>query len=263
MSVEREKSGTGEPTRIQSVSRAARIMLHVATNGDGLDVKRISEHFGLSLATTYHLVNTLVDEGLLSRTSDRRHTLGPAVAVLADAHGRDSGLPEQFQPVLRQVAQRTRETAYISAWRGEVVVVLASLEGSNAVRVVGLTPGFSGSLHSRASGKLLLAYAPEERRERLIAQMVLEPLTPKTITSKAALRKELEKVARSGVAFDIEEFQVGVACVAVPLRVSGSVVAALTISTPIARFREAKAALLNILKETVPDDFVRDFQSMK
>lgn len=259
MSPEQDQSGATAPTRIQSVSRAARILLYVATEGSGVDVKRISEHFGLSLATTYHLVNTLVDEGLLSRSSDRRHTLGPAVAVLAEAHGRDASLPEQFQPILRQVAQRTGETAYISAWRGEVVVVLASVEGSNAVRVVGLTPGFSGNLHARASGKLLLAYAPEERRERLIAQMVLQPVTPKTITTKAALRKELEKVARTGVAFDVEEFQAGVACIAVPLRVSGSVVAALTISTPIARFRDAKAALLNVLQETVPKDFVQSF----
>ncbi|MBU6150198.1 MAG: hypothetical protein KGR25_02040, partial [Chloroflexi bacterium] len=96
-------------------------------------------------------------------------------------------------------------------------------------------------------------------RERLIAQMVLQPVTPKTITTKAALRKELEKVARTGVAFDVEEFQAGVACIAVPLRVSGSVVAALTISTPIARFRDAKAALLNVLQETVPKDFVQSF----
>jgi DNA-binding IclR family transcriptional regulator len=232
----------------------------VASSNEGVDVKQISQKFGLSLATTYHLVNTLVDEGLLSRTADRRHTLGPAVGVLTDAHGRDVNLPEQFQPILREVARRTGETAYISAWRGEVVVVLASVEGSNAVRVVGLTPGFSGNLHARASGKLLLAYAPSEVRERLIAQMTLEPVTPRTIVTKAALRKELDKVVKAGVAFDVEEFQAGVACIAVPLRVAGSVVAALTISSPIARFRDSKSVLLGLVREIVPADFLEDFK---
>lgn len=247
-----DASQTGKPTRIQSASRAARILLYVASTGGNIDIRRISEDLKLSLATTYHLVNTLVEEGLLSRNPDRRITLGPAISIIADAHARDSSLPEGFQAVLREVAQRTGETAYISAWRGEVVVVLASVEGSNAVRVVGLSPGFGGNLHARASGKLLLAFAPPERKEGLLAQMTLEAVTPRTITSKGVLRKELERVARAGVAFDVEEFQAGVACIAVPLRFSGSVVAALTISTPISRFRDNKQELLTLLKETIP-----------
>lgn len=237
------------PTRIQSVSRAARILLFVAQHADGVEVRGIAEEFDLSVPTTYHLINTLLDEGLLSKVEHRRYMIGPAAAILAEAYSKAGAFPEEFREILREAARRTGDSAYLSGWRGDDAVVLATAEGSNAVRVMGLTTGFSGRLHARASGKVLLAFCTDDRRERLLAGMKLERVTPRTITSKTALRKELAKVQQSGIAFDLEEFQLGVACLAVPLHVGGSVVAALTVSTPFESFRRRKPVLVETLRE--------------
>ena len=98
-------------------------------------------------------------------------------------------VPERYLKALNYLADTTGETAYLSAWRRGEIVVLATVEGSQAVRVVGLTAGYSENIHARASGKLLLAYSPEETREQTVKSLVLRRLTDATITSRAALRR--------------------------------------------------------------------------
>jgi len=63
---------------------------------------------------------------------------------------------------LRRLAERTGETAYVSGWMHDDVIVLSTVEGSQAVRVAGLHRGSQGGAHARASGKLLLSYASPE-----------------------------------------------------------------------------------------------------
>lgn len=235
-------------TRIQSASRAMRILLAVATSDDGLQAKEVARQFGLSLPTAYHLLNTLDSEGMLFKDERRRYLIGPKASVIADAFNRSNSVPERQLKALHYLAETSGETAYLSAWRRGEIVVLATVEGSQAVRVVGLTAGYSENIHARASGKLLLAYSPEETREQTVNSLVLRRLTDATITSRAALRRELEQVRAEGIAFDRQEFQDGVECVSAPIRDDGKVVACFTVSTPAARFAKQSARITEELR---------------
>lgn len=232
------------PTRIQSVARASRLLLLVARRREGATAAEAAAALDLRTPTVHHLLNTLVDEGLLARDSRRRFVLGPRVAVLADALLRDGLAPEYLSAPLERLAEETGETAYVTAWRAGEIHALASVEGMNAVRVAGVERGPYLHPHARATGKLLLALARPEARVALLGTGALEALTPHTITDRAALDAELEEIRARGWAEDVEEFAEGVSCVAAPVLLGGVAVAAYTVSAPSSRFDRRRAELL-------------------
>ncbi|NMR30527.1 IclR family transcriptional regulator [Arthrobacter sp. SF27] len=240
-----DKSGG---TTIQSVSRALKMLLAVAQSSNGLLAKEAAERFGLSVPTAYHLLNTMAREGMLFKDTAKKYHLGPAAAVIAQSVAATDVVPEHFSLVLRDLARTTGETAYLSAWSHQQIRVLETIEGAHAVRVGNLAVGYADHLHSRASGKVLLAFAPEDFRAAVLDSLSFDRLTPNTITSRKAFTEELQRVAEEGVAYDNQEFALGVDCIAAPIWVSGSVIGAFTVSVPSPRFVETKTEVLEAVK---------------
>ncbi len=232
-----------KPTRIQSASRAARLLLLVARRPDGASSTEAARALGLTVPTAHHLLSTLCDEGLLVQDSRRRFVLGPRVAVLADAFLRDGAVPEYLVEPLQLLAAETGETCYLTAWRDGEIHALDSIEGGSAVRVGGVARGAYRCPHARATGKLLLAFARSELRRAMLGDGPLERVTPNTIVDRARLESELATIREQGFAEDHEEFDEGVSCISAPLLLDGVVVAAYTVSVPTDRFQRRRDAL--------------------
>lgn len=230
---------------IKSVSKAVHILLLVAREGEPPTATRVADELDMPLATVHHLLATLCGEGILARDSARRYHLGPKVGALSDAFLNETRAPEYLLAPLRWLAETTGETAYLSGWRHDDIVVLATIEGQRAVRVSGLHSGARGHAHARASGKLLLAYARPEQRHAHLAAHPLVALTPHTITDDAALQAELERVRGRGYALDEEEYRLGVVCAAAPAVEEGVAIAAYTLSAPADRFRADERDLID------------------
>jgi DNA-binding IclR family transcriptional regulator len=229
--------------KIQSVSRAMRLLMLVAADSTDSTAKGLAEAVGLPAPTAHHLLSTLVDEGLLAKDSRARYTLGVKVALLADALQRASTAPEYLLEPLRRIAATTGETSYVAAWRQGDIRVLASVEGHHPVRV-SLPLGPYTDAHARATGKLLLALASDELRTAYLASHPLTPLTPRTIVDKSLLDEEFERIRLQGYALDGEEFQRGVCCVAAPVFDDDCVVGVYSISVPTQRFKESQLWLV-------------------
>lgn len=232
-----------KPTRIQSASRAARLLLLVARRPDGASATEGATALGISVPTAHHLLMTLRDEGLLARDSRRRFVLGPRVAVLADALLRDGGVPEYLSAPLQRLAEETGETAYLTAWRDGEIHALDSREGGSAVRVGSVERGPYRHPHARATGKLLLAFARPELRRATLGEGPLEALTAHTLVDRAALEAELATIRERGWSEDREEFADGVSCISAPVLLDGVVVAAYTVSAPADRFERGREQL--------------------
>jgi IclR family acetate operon transcriptional repressor len=234
--------------RIASVAKALSVLIFVAQQEMPVTAKEISAHMGQPLPTSYHMLGTLVAEGALVKGRDRGYRLGPRIGILSDAY-REQGEPtDALLPALRELAESTGETAYLSTWRDGEIEVVATAEGSHAVRVGGLKRGAYGHAHARASGKLLLALARTTQRERYLAGHAMEALTPSTITDRAVLEMELDAIRERGFSFEEEEFTLGVCCVATPVIVSDRVIGAFTVSCPRDRFDDTKRSLLRTLR---------------
>jgi DNA-binding IclR family transcriptional regulator len=85
-------------------------------------------------------------------------------------------------------------------------------------------------LHCAANGKVFLAFGAAP------VPVQLDALTPRTITDRATLEAELERIRARGYAHAVDELELGLSAIAAPVRgADGAVVAALSISAPTAR----------------------------
>jgi IclR family acetate operon transcriptional repressor len=244
---EEPEAAAATKTRIQSVARASQVLLWVADQPHGAAAKEIAASQGLALPTTYHLLNTLVDEGLLAKDVHRRYILGRSTAILAQAYLRGKAVPDSLLGALRELARRTGETSYLADWGEHEIRVLASVEGSRMLRVAEVGSGVYEHGHARANGKVLLTYARPEVRDAYLRAHPLVPLTDATICDRQALEAELERIRERGYAYDHQEFAVGVACVAAPLLQNGQLIAALGLSVPADRMEKDRAELTKVL----------------
>ncbi len=219
------------------------MLLWIAAQPQGVTAKTIATGQGLALPTTYHLLNTLVDQRLLAKDVHRRYVLGRGVAVLAQAYLRGNAVSDQLIGALRELAESTRETVYLADWGEHDIRVLASVEGSHMVRVAEVASGSYEHAHARANGKVLLAYAWPGIRGAYLRSHSLEALTETTICAPDLLEAQLAAIRERGFAYDVEEYAVGVSCVAAPLLQDGRIVGAIGISVPTERFKERRDAL--------------------
>ena len=113
-----------------------------------------------------------------------------------------------------------------------------------------VVPGSRLNYHCNAFGKAVLAFQPEERVKKLLPAK-LPKLTPNSISSRAVLLKELEKVRQTGIAYDREEYNNGFFCIGSPVfDVNGCIVAGLGLTglsnlLPPERHVEAEKLVLN------------------
>jgi IclR family transcriptional regulator, acetate operon repressor len=234
--------------RIQSVARAAALLNEIARSAAGLTAQELSAATGLSRATTYHLVQTLAAVGYVVPGGDHRYRIGIGAGAIVEGFERHV-VPEDLLPLARELAQQTGETAYVAGREGSRLVLLCSVPGHHPVAVANSPIGPIQHGHARASAKLLLALAPEDERERYLAENPLLRITSRTITSRAELLAELERIRQAGYSTDQEEFHEGVCCYAAPLA-RGAAPFVLAMSAPKARFDEHRddylAAVLHI-----------------
>src|SRR5262245_51135681 len=167
--------------RVQSVARATDILNVIAGSPDGVTAHEITQTLGLNRATVYHLLHTLGAVGYVTQGPERRYRIGLGVGALVAAFERQA-VPGGFLPLARELAARTGETAYIAMRQRDQLLLLASVPGHHPVGVASSPIGPIAEGHARASGKLLLALAPDEERDSYLATHPLKRLTAATIT---------------------------------------------------------------------------------
>jgi len=220
--------------------------LAVAQSEGGLTTKEISERVQIGRQASYHLLHTLVGAGVLARDRNR-YVLGIRVGTLAEGFTRQREPSEYLAPLVRGVAHETGETAYASGWWSGEIAVLAVARGTNPILAANVNQGDVGDAHARASGKLLLAHATDDAREQYLRANKLTRRTANTITTRAALERELERIRTRGYSEDGEEFAEGLCCLAVPLDLGYSPFV-LALSSPRARFMEERDRYLEVLQ---------------
>lgn len=226
----------GRSPYIESVRKAFTALSVIAAGPAPMSAKQLAASMHMKLPTMYHLLNTLLAEGAVVKGDDRGYRLGPRIGLLADAYLEQGEPIAPLEPILKELASTTGETAYLSAWRNGDIEVVATAEGSHAVRVAALHRGAPGSAHARASGKLLLAHARPGLREQYMRDHPLTARTRHTIDDPDRLQAEFAVIRSQGYATDLEEFTDDVCCVAAPVLVEGRIIAAFTVSSPSQRF---------------------------
>lgn len=147
-------------SEIQSVARAASVLGVVVDSPHGLTTTEIAKITGLTVSTVHRLAHTLVSGNLLCRDQGNERFLpGPLLLRLARKAFGASGVPEAAD-VLKELADRTGETASIGMRRGDEVLVLLSVPSTKALRYTG-RPGARVPLLESAIGCAIVAFGTD------------------------------------------------------------------------------------------------------
>jgi len=200
----------------------------------GVTLAELGRRTGLAKGTLHRLCTDLVSTGLLERQDDR-YRLGRLMFELGMRASVERDLLEVATPYLEELRAALDETVHLGVREGTDVVYIAKIAGHRQAKAPSRTGGRLG-LHCTAVGKALLAHAPPDVVEAVIAQG-LERRAPRTLTAPGLLLAQLEQVRETGVAFEFEESTVGLVCVGAPVfDPQGEVVAAVSVAGPITRF---------------------------
>jgi DNA-binding IclR family transcriptional regulator len=204
-------------------------------------LKEISEETGIHKSTALRFLTHLESERWVMRNARGGYSVGAKLLTLGVRSAFQVNLQEAAQAPMRELWRATQETVNLGILDGIEVVYLDCLESPQSFRLVA-TPGLRAVLYRTALGKAMLAHLPSSRAEEMVASLVFQAFTPRTVTSAEQLRAELDKVRARGYAVDDEESTIGVRCFAVPvLDGQGHAVAAISVSGPTARMTDARA----------------------
>jgi DNA-binding IclR family transcriptional regulator len=222
-------------TGTQAIDRAAALVATVVRADEPLSFGELQDECGLPKSTTSRLLTALERTELIERNDTGSYVAGPLFWLYATRHDPWDELVRLARPTLEKVGADTGETVHLSVARGDRVVQVAQLDSTYLLGSRDWTQ-VDVPEHCSALGKVLLAYGALE-----LPLGSLEQLTPRTVTDRAALRRELEQVSRRGYASTVDELEIGLTGVAAPVRgVEGDVVAALGISGPSQRLEERR-----------------------
>lgn len=215
------------------LSRAVRLLEAMSEVGV-VGVSELSRRTGLAKTTTHRLATELVELDLVERAGDG-YRLG---AKLFELGGRVPGrrnFRDAALPFLEDLSRATDQTVHLAVLDGLDVLYVERLVGSRSGEVPSMVAA-RFPLHCTATGKCLLAFGPAELAERVMTGE-LEPMTPASITDRAALTRELERVRAAGVAHEVSEVEPDLRSVAAPVHELGGLVAgALSVTGPIDGF---------------------------
>jgi IclR family transcriptional regulator, acetate operon repressor len=213
--------------------------------GPELTQTEISEALGLPLPTVHRLTAMLAERGHLERDPrTRRYRLGLEIARLMPPLLSGLRLPELARADLAELAADTGETVNLAVLHDGEIVYLLSESGTRLLSTQAPV-GLRLPAHCTALGKCLLAQLPDEAARDMLGPEPYEQRTPATATTWEALRPALARIRRDGVAISWEEFEIGLAAIAVPVSwLDGPGSAAVNVALPTSRADRAFRAEL-------------------
>ncbi|MGC4112951.1 MAG: IclR family transcriptional regulator [Nocardioides sp.] len=221
-----------EPTSggTQALDRAVQLVSTVVEATEPLSFADLQESSGLAKSTTSRMLAALERGGLLERDEAGGYVAGSMFWTYAARHDPWEELVRLARPVLDRVGEDTQETVHLSVLRGDRVVQVAQVDSQYLLGMRDWTE-IEVPAHTSALGKVFLAWGAL----RIPATQMVR-LTPRTLTTAAALDRDAESARKRGYAVTVDELEDGLTGIAAPVPgPGGTVVAALGISGPTSR----------------------------
>lgn len=236
---------------IGSVQRALHILELLAQYPAGLNAKQVSLKLQLNLSTCYHLLNTLIASGYAVKDPDSLlFRLSGKMGYTVYGQVSATQMVRQLTPHVQALQEVTQETAYLSLWNGQEIVLSAIAESPLSVRVKTLVIGFSAGNHASALGKAILAYLDEAQLDHYLTHHELLAYTPHTLTDITILKNHLIEVRRQDYSLDGQEFLPDVYCIGSPIfDAQNQILASIAIALPGHRYQAHGETLLPKVKE--------------
>lgn len=185
--------------------------------------------------TLHRQISNLIDEGLLQVNPDNSYGLGLRLLKFASNAWAGNQFREIAEPHLQALHDKVGETIHLGVLQGTEVIYLDKVESRQSVRmhsqIGNASPAFCTGV-----GKAAFSLLPDDELNRRIERIDFHGYTAHTIPDADALLREIGEIRATGIAFDREEHEAGIHCIAAPIGAPhGAFHAGISVTAPVYR----------------------------
>ena len=180
--------------------------------------------------TLHRHLRHLVGEGLAEIDESGRYRPGLRLLNLASRAWETNDLRRIARPHLEMLGDAVGETVHLGVLRGAEIVYLDKVEARQAVRMYSRI-GNASPIHCTGIGKAATSTLPDKRLQDLVRALNFRRFTPSTITTPQDFVREIETLRQTGFAYDLEEHEQGIRCIAAPVSARG-IAAGISVTAP-------------------------------
>ncbi|MCR5084264.1 MAG: IclR family transcriptional regulator [Succinivibrionaceae bacterium] len=220
----------------KSLSKALQILDSMAIHRGPCSITELGAELSLNKSNVHDILATFEHFGYVTKDPvTRRYSLSMRFIELAHSVGSGLGIQDLARARVHQLANDLSEVVYFGIPHGDHVLYL---EGGSPGALISthMVTGMTAPMYCTGIGKAMLAFLPDEDRERILA-LPRQAFTDHTLVGIRELRADLARTRAQGYSVDNMEHELGVKCVAVPvLGKDGEVLGALSVTGPSLRF---------------------------
>lgn len=226
---------------IKSIKRTIQVLNSFAVKEKELGVTELSKIVNLNKSAVHRILVTLNDEGLVVKNQvSQKYYLGIKLFELGCIAQKKMEIRNCALPIMKELVEKTEESVDLNIISNRKRVSIEKIESFHSIRNV-IELGKNLPLYTGGSGKVLLAFLPDEEIDKFIQEEKLISFTQNTITDPVKLKENLKEIRKKGYGIAFEERILGGVSIGAPIwNYMGRVVASLSISGPSTRFTEQK-----------------------
>lgn len=211
-------------------------VLEALCENNAIGLSELSRKLNFNKASIHRFLSVLVDLGYVEKDEyTKKYDVTLKLFQLGVSARNKKFSLNLVRPYMEELAKKSHETVNLALFIDHKAVVIDRVESSETLKT-DLGIGTSLRAYCTALGKVFLSHLSEDNLETYLRNQSLTAVTPNTITSETALKKDLSHVKILGYALDDMESDEGVRCIAVPITNStGQAIAAISISGPSSR----------------------------
>lgn len=216
----------------RTTQRTVEILKLISKHSGGVTLDTICGKLNIPKTSAYDIVTTLVQMGMVNVDRGQRkfYTIGLTAYRIGINYTNNLDFIGVIEPELKSFAKETGKTVFFGVRSDCEVVYICKAEPENPI-ITTATVGTKNPMYCTSLGKVILAYSDEATREQVIGGIKFHKKTERTITTREALMKELERVKSQGYALDEREVEDHMECAGAPVFGSdGCVIGALSVS---------------------------------
>ena len=244
---------------VQAIERGCSILDLLGKGKQTYSISDLASELDLPKPTVHRMLTTFCRFGYVNQDEiSKEYRLGFQLVELGQAVLDRIDVRKEAEPCLHRLAARVQETVHLAILDEHEIVYLEKVERMDDPKGLRMASrvGMRIFAHCCAVGKVLLAFLPDKRKTEILSEKGLPRLTENTISDIERMLEHLTVVEQQGYAVDDEENEVGIRCVAAPVRNDrGKVIAGISISGPTVRMslkrihRELKTEVMKTAAE--------------
>lgn len=250
-----------ETAGAQSLGRAFTVLEILAKNAGAMALQDVAEASGLNKSTVHRLLSALTELGYV-KGSDGKYALTLKMFEIGSIPVSNMDITAAARPYLERLRDESQETVHLVVLDDCDIVYIQKLEPSSNTYRMASRIGMRRAAYCTAAGKSILSTMTDKQVRDIFEASDVRAITDKTITDIDALCLELSAARQTGAAFDNEENEPGMRCIASPVRdYTGAARYAISVSAPIVRMDDKKVRALIPLVCSAADGISKELGS--